>query len=245
MTNLRVFTEKGLDFIHQNMPEFFEQFKINKNNTSWIKEFCKKDPTTSSPYNFEFSFETNSLEPNKGEFDNAVSLYELFKTNKIGNAIIYNEKFASGFLLTYGYEYFFWASDMARESRVSATFFFDHRKGLRQAIARNLLTRLYKIVEMTVDESLEDKYELTRFVFENPALRRIVYYPNMDGRNSSKSFLKAILRIKKEQNDLQITTKVFEKARLQFSAFANANMIECMEENEAIERIYQSLKGVL
>lgn len=231
MTNLRVFTDKGLDFIHQNMSDFFEVLKNSRDNTSWIKDFCKKDPTTSSPYSFDFEFETNSLNPNEGEFHNAVNLYELFKANKIGNAVIYNEKFAAGFLLTFGYEYFFWASDLAAETRVSATFFFDHRKGLRQALARNLLTRLYKVVEMTIDESAKDKYELTKFVFDNPALRRIVYYPNMDGEKTSRSFIKAIKIWKENNPNTQITMKFFEKARLQYSAFAHVNMLECMNED--------------
>lgn len=238
MTNLRVFTEKGLDFIHQNMSDFFEMLKNNKEGTIWIKDFCKKDPTTSSPYNFEFSFETNSLNPNEGEFRNAVNLYELFKSNKIGNAIIYNEKFAAGFLLTFGYEYFFWASDLAAETRVSATFFFDHRKGLRQALARNLLTRLYRVVEMTIDESKEDKYELTRFVFDNPALRRIVYYPNMDDSKTSRAFVRAIKMLKEKKPDMQISMKSFEKYRLIFSAYSHVNMLACMEEDEITNRLY-------
>ena len=134
--------------------------------------------------------------------------------------------------MTFGYDYFFWASDLAAETRVSATFFFDHRKGLRQALARNLLTRLYKVVEMTVDESLDDKYELTKFVFDNPALRRIVYYPNMDGEKSSRTFIRAIKRLKDEKPELQISMKLFEKARLQFSAYSHINMIECMDEKD-------------
>lgn len=244
MTNLRVFTDKGLDYIHQNMSEFFEILKINKDSNSWIKDFCKKDPTNSSPYNFDFDFETNSINPIEGEYNNAIRLYELFKQNKIGNAVIYNEKFAAGFLYTYGYDYFFWASDLAAETRVSATFFFDHRKGLRQAIARNLLTRLYKIVDMTIYENNRDKYELTRFVFENPALRKIVYYPNMDGEKSSRCFIKAFKIWKEKNTDFQITSRIFEKIRLQFSAFSHVNMVECMPEETIISYILNCIKHI-
>lgn len=232
MTNLRVFTDKGLDFIHQNISDFFELIKNNKKDASWIKDFCKKDPTTSSPYSFDFEFEINPMNPSEGDYNNAVNLYELFKKNKIGNALIYNEKFAAGFLYTFGYEYFTWSSDLAAETRVSATFFFDNRKGLRQALARNLLTRLYKIVDLTIDESVDDKYELTKFVFENPALRRIVYYPNMDGSKSSKCFIRAFKEWKDLNNGEAITMKLFEKVRLKFSALAHVNMLECMDEKD-------------
>lgn len=244
MSNMRVFTDKGLDYIHQNMSDFFEEMKNNQKDPAWIKDFCKKDPTVSSPYDFEFDFEMNSLNPIEGEYNNAVKLYELFKAHKIGNAIIYNEKFAAGFIYSYGYEYFIWSTSLAAETRVSATFFFDVRKGLRQALARHLMTRLYKIVELTIDEELSDKYELTRFVFENPALRRIVYYPNMDGPLSVKAFVKAF-KIWKEKNDNnQITMKLFEKTRLRFSAFAHVNMPECMDEETLVSFILDYLNEI-
>ena len=241
MTNLRVFTDKGLDFIHQNMSDFFETMKINRTDSSWIKDFCKKDPTTPSPYSFDFSFETNSLNPNEGEFNNATRLYELFKSNRVGRAVIYNEKFAAGFLLTYGYKYFVWSSDLAAETRVSATLFFDNRKGLRQALARQLMTRLYKVVELTVDTDLEDKYELTRFVFDNPALRRIVYYPNMDCEKVSRSFVRAFKEWKETDASRTITKNIFEKARLSFSAYSHVNMLESMDEKELTTRLSNSI----
>ena len=189
MTNLRCFTDKGLNFIHQNMTEFFEEMKKHGQEKEWIKEFCGKDPTAKSPWNFDFDFEMNGFDPDEGDFNNAVALYELFKNNKIGNAVIYSEKFLAGFLLTYGYEYFVWETQLETETRVSATFFFDGRKGFRQAIARHTIARLYKLVCQTIDEGREDKYEITRFVFKNPALRRIVYYPNMDGTVTAKGFI--------------------------------------------------------
>ena len=240
MTNLRVFTDKGLDYIHQNMTDFYEAMKENKSSSSWVKDFCKKDPTVSSSFSFDFSFEINPIEPNVGEYNNAIKLYELFKANKIGNALIYNEKFAAGFLLTFGYDYFIWASDLAAETRVSATLFFDYRRGLRQAIARNLLTRLYKIVDLTIEENSDDKYSLTRFVFENPALRRIVYYPNMDENHTTKCFVKACKLWKENNNIDSFSMKQFEKARLKFSALAHVNMLECMDEEQLIQLLLNS-----
>lgn len=244
MSNMRVFTDKGLDYIHQNMSEFFELMKNNRNDSNWIKDFCKRDPTTSSPFDFDFHFETNSLNPSESEFNNAVNLYELFKNNKIGNAVIYNEKFAAGFMYSYGYDYFFWASDLAKETRVSATFFFDYRSGIRMALARQLMTRLYRVAESTVLEDSEDKYELTRFVFDHPALRRIVYRPNLDGYKSSRAFVKAF----KKWNELDpknnlITMNLFDKIAKQYSAFANVNMTECVEEESIISYLINCLNN--
>ena len=91
---------------------------------------------------------------------------------------------------------------------------------------------------MTIDESKEDKYELTRFVFDNPALRRIVYYPNMDDNKTSRAFVRAIKMLKEKKPDMQISMKSFEKYRLIFSAYSHVNMLACMEEDEITNRLY-------
>ena len=242
MTNLRYFTDKGLNFIHQNMFEFYEEMKKHGNETKWISEFCGKDPTTKSPWNFDFEFEMNALNPNEGDFNNAVRLYELFKSNNIGDAVIYSEKFLSGFLLTYGYEYFVWETKLEAETRVSATFFFDGRKGFRQAIARHTISRLYKLVSQTVDEEADDKYKMTRFVFMNPALRRMVYYPNMDGINAAKGYICGFMKWKAENDNNQITVKLMDNIRLWYSAFCHANLVDAMTIEEisdlVLERIH-------
>lgn len=244
MTNLRYFTDKGLNFIHQNMLEFYEEMKKHGVSKSWVYEFGGKDPTSKSPWNFDFEFEMNALDPNEGDFNNAIRLYELFKNNNLGDAVIYSEKFLAGFLLTYGYDYFIWETKLEAETRVSATFFFDGRKGFRQAIARHTVARLYKLVCQTVDEESENKYEITRFIFMNPALRRIVYYPNMDGIVSAKGFIKGFMKWKEEDENNQITGKVFEKTRLWYSAFCHANLVDAMNiddiANLVLERIHKA-----
>jgi len=243
MTNLRYFTENGLDIIHSRMTEFFNKMKSEKSK-GWLKEFCGKDPTLKSNYNFDFAFETNNFNPNEAECNNAIHLYELFKKNKLGNAVIYNEKFLAGFLYTFGYDYFIWKTAVKDETKVSATFFFDSRKGKRQAIARQLVSRLYKIVDMTIEEDEKDKYVLTKFVFENPSLRRMVYYPNMDGYNTSRGFVKAFIEIKNSKPDLVISSNIFETVRKEFSAFANANLIDAFTKEEIKDIVLEIINNI-
>lgn len=229
MANLRIFTDSGLDYIHQNMTELYETMKKNPDNSGWLKTFCKKDPTFASQYDLDFKFEINDLNPKEGELNNAIHLYETFQKNNIGDAVIYTEKFLAGFLFSYGYEYFVWSTGLKEETRVSGTLFFDRRQGLRQAIARNVVSRLYRTVKMTVDPNRDDKYELTRFVFDNPALRRMIYYPNLDGKLSRFAFIEAFVKWKMEHPDQTITTKLFETVRLHYSFFCNTNLVDNLD----------------
>ena len=232
MTNLRIFTDNSLDFVHKNSTPFYEEMKLHLKDTDWIKKFCKKDPTVPTKYSFDFEFEINELDPKQGDYNNAIALYELFEKENIGDAVIYSEKFLAGFVFSFGYEYFIWSMSLKKESRVFGTLFFDPTDGHRQAIARNVISRLYRTVKLTVIDK-EDKYELTRFVFMNPALRRMIYYPNLDSSVARFAFIKAFMRWK-EETGREITVSIFNKVRLHYSFFCNTNLVDNFKEEEVV-----------
>ena len=128
--------------------------------------------------------------------------------------------------------FFIWSMSLKKESRVFGTLFFDPTDGHRQAIARNAISRLYRTVKMTVTDR-EDKYELTRFVFMNPALRRMIYYPNLDSAVARFAFIRAFKEWK-EETGREITVSIFNKVRLHYSFFCNTNLVDNFKEDEVV-----------
>ena len=63
----------------------------------------------------------------------------------------------------------------------------------------------------------------------------------MDGKNTCKAFIRAFKRKKQEDPDYQITMKVFEKARVKYSALAQVNMLECLDEDQLNNMMYLQL----
>ena len=70
------------------------------------------------------------------------------------------------------------------------------RGGHRSGIFFNVMARCFFRVEMTVDESLEDKYELTKFVIEKPTRFR-----EFTWRSSLSNNKKIILPVLKAEKD--------------------------------------------
>ena len=174
MKNLRYFKDDALIFFKANREEFALKMRENPDNTDWLKEFYNnEDPTVPSKYNFDFEFKPYNKKSTNADYENAIALFELFQSQGIGPAVIYNEKFLSGFIFTFGYKYFMDVMGADKETHVFATLFFE--EGRRRAIVKNVVGQLYRYVEMTIDENKADKYALTKYVFQNPALFRIKY----------------------------------------------------------------------
>jgi len=241
MPKLKYFTLDTIDQIKVNITAFVEQMRQNPKESDWLKGFFGKDPFVSSRYEFEFSFKIDENVPKNADYKNALALYNLFKDQKIGNAVIYNEQFLSGFIFTFGYEYFMWAMGAEKESHVLGTLFFS--KGVRQSIARNVVGRLYRYVESTVDYRREDPFELTKFAFENPATLRMVYSPHMDGEKTRLAYFQALKQWKQNTGEL-ITVNLVHKLLTRLSILRNVSVVDNMEENEIIAFINNFLDNL-
>ena len=238
---LRYFTDDALTMFKNNREDFCEMMQEHPNDTDWLTVFYGKDPTVPSKYEFDFEFKPYDKNSVVEDYDNAIALYELFEDNNIGPAIIYNEKFLTGFVFTFGYQYFMNVIGADKVSHVFGTLFFDNDP--HRSVARNTIGRLYRYVELTVDDSKADRYELTKFLFQNKALQRIRYYTFMDGEISHRAFLQAFKEWVDETHK-DITVNMFDKARMHLSVLANVNEIDLMQEREVVNYIKTYIKKI-
>lgn len=232
-TNLRYFTDDAISFFKANPKVFCDHMRENPDNTDWVDKLFK-NATVPSKYSWDFNFpEYDGTVSNKQDFELAKSIYELFKNNDVGPAIIYNEKFITGFIFSFGYKYFMQSVGANEQSHVFGMLFYD--TGTRRATTRNIITRLYRYVEQTIDNDADDKYELTRFVFENTALFRITYYPKFDGEQTHRAFYKAFKEWHEETGKpiRSSTNKVMDH----LSILCNVNDTDLMNEREVIDYI--------
>ena len=241
MTNLRYFTDDAIAMFKANKEEFCEKMRENPDNIDWLKSFYGEDPTVPSKYNFDFEFQDYDKKSLSRDYDNAIALYELFEKNNIGPATIYNEKFLTGFIFTFGYSYFMKVMGAEEVSHVFATLFFED--GTHRAVARNVIGQLYRYVEMTIDNTLEDRYELTKYVFKNPALFRIKYNTSVDGEKTTKSIFKAF-REWSEETGNSPTTKLVEKLKVHLSILANISETDLMQERSLIEYLKSYIRKI-
>lgn len=241
MKNLRYFTDDAILMFKANKESFCEKMKENPNNTEWIRNFYGDEATVPSKYSFDFEFKPFEKDGAVRDIDNAIALYELFEKNNIGPATVYNEKFLTGFIFTFGYEYFMKVMGADEVTHVFGTLFFDD--GTHRAVARNVIGQLYRYVQMTIDTKLEDRYEITKYVFKNPALFRIKYNTSVDGEKTTRAIFKAF-RDWTNESGKSPTNKMVEKLKVHLSVLANISETDLMEENALVNYLKAYIKKV-
>lgn len=238
---LRYFTDDALYFFKENQEEFCQKMRENPDSTDWLTDFYGKDPTIASKYVFDFEFKDYDKNSSVYDIDNAIALYELFQENNLGPATIYNEKFLSGFIFTFGYKYFMKVMGADEVTHVFANLFFA--EGVRRAVVKNRVGMLYRFVEMTVNDNLADKYEMTKYAFQNPAIFRIKYNTNVDGENTNRALIKAFKEWTEETHKSP-TNPMVEKVKVHMSILANIDETDLMDERVLVNYLKSYIKEI-
>lgn len=230
---IKYMTDEAIDTIHpeQAMKRFFEGMKTHQENADWIQEMLGFDPFSESKYDVDFKLSFDPSAPrDQNEIDNAIGLYEAFEKAGIPRVVVFQEKFLVGYILTQAYQYFIWKTGLDQISKVKADLFFS--TGPRRAIAFNVVGRLYMWTWLSKDETLSDPYTYTRFLFENPSLKDIIYHPYADGENVRLGFLWAFYDWKRAHPNDPVTRKMYRDASIHLSLLCNINCAESMQKEE-------------
>lgn len=190
--NVKVMKESAYETLVHNSKKAYEKILSNPYDSSWLTEFVGEEPFEEKPYpieDFELLYDDNY---EKVRFQNGIILY---------NAL--NEKLPSYIL----YDLHFWAwinfekayrqAQRAVELKSLSIFqnFWISGKQNRRSIMRGVMSREFVKVKISIDERLDDKYELTKYLFTNGSLFENFMYRNIgDLRNVTLP----VIRIEKE-----------------------------------------------
>ena len=132
----------------------------------------------------------------KVDFNNSIKIYESLKC--LPRYIVTNNRFWVWFILYIAYDASKQAVPLKQENTLMNMWLLDpvKRSGHRSGLFFNVMARCFFRVEMTVDENLKDKYELTKFVIEKPTRFR-----EFTWRSSVSNNKKILLPILKAEKD--------------------------------------------
>ncbi|MBO5097431.1 MAG: hypothetical protein J6B96_03875, partial [Agathobacter sp.] len=119
-----------------------------------------------------------------------------------------------------------------------------HKQGTRRGLMFGVLSRCYFRVALTVDETNEDKYELTKWVIANPErFRNLTWRSFSSEEHLVRGILKGEKRAvdeapNKERNDVypQIAKMVSEEGSIK--------LLDAISESEIEEKVYASMKEI-
>lgn len=249
--NISFITDEALETLYKNSEEVSEYLMKEKENSNWLKLIYKNNIFEEKKYKInDITLLTDDHYENV-DFQNSIMIYETLKD--LPRYILTDERFWCWFNFTIGYK----AALQAMKIN-SKTTFEDHwlfRRGKRRGIFFNVLARCYFRVALSVDESAEDKYYLTRFVIENPErFRTLSWRSNSSEKNVVFGALKAEKDIVDKYNGIIDVDKIkyndgkgtiYSEITKQISLYGSVRLIDAVSEEDIYNFVYGKLEEMI
>lgn len=253
--NIAYMTNDAIETLRENQNFVTDKLKNNKIDANWIKEIYSGNPFEEKNYKI-FDFELKKSDNgNYSEVDleNSIVLYETLKD--LPRYVLTDERFWAWINFTKGYR----ASLQAMPIKSDNTFGFHwlFKGGNRRGLFFGVMSRCFFRVDLSVDERLEDKYELTKFIIENPERFR-----NLSWRSSSseKHIVLGVLKAEKAIYEKYIndpkysdvlkekekgSDNIYTKIAVHISLYASVRLIDAIKEEDIFEVVYNKMEDII
>lgn len=249
--NISFMTDDALETLYRNSEKVAEYLMKEKENSNWLKLIYKGNLYEEKKYKInDIKLLTDENYENV-DFQNSIMIYETLK--ELPRYIITDERFWCWFNFTIGYK----AALQAMKIK-SKTTFEDHwlfKQGKRRGLFFNVLARCYFRVDLSVDESLEDKYSLTKFVIENPErFRTLTWRANSNEKTIVLGTLKAEKDIVEKYKDIIDVDKIkyndgkatiYSEITKQLSLYGSVRLIDATSEKDIYEFVYKKMEEMI
>lgn len=241
---IRFMTDEAIETLRNDIPSVTQKLKDNPENSKWLSEFIPGDLYVTKKYEIEdFTLAVPADAKDKfTDVTNSIMLYECLK--ELPLYILTDEKFWSWINFEKGY------SVALKYMPVSqgVAIFKDHwlfTQGNRRGLFFGVLSRCYFRVALTIDESLDDPYEYTKFVIDKPERFRNLSWRSF---SSEKKIVLGTLKAEKrvlEEFEIDERTEYFTELAKDISKLGSVMLLDVMEESDIEEYIYKKYKAMV
>jgi hypothetical protein len=231
-------SENALMHIKKNIELITNKIIKNENNTWLEAEFPQPMFVKKKFLINDFVLEDN-LESNDKEIDyrNSVKLYENLKT--LPRYILSDERF----WLWLHFEKFYRIVKNMMKIRGKSTVenMWLHTQGVRRGLMFGVLSRCYFRVALSTDESSENKFELTRWVVENPLRFRELSWRSY---SSQEHLVKGILKGEKkaiDENPGKEKNYFYPIIGKYVSIIGSVRLLDNISEKDIKDMVYQKM----
>lgn len=255
MINICFINEKLLDTLYSNPETVTEYIRGNSYDSKWLKEILNEpsfEPRKQKIFDFELKLSREG-KYKEVELENAITLYEHLKD--LPRYILVDERLWVWLEFDKFYRVAVQAMPVKRYSAFEGRWIFS--RGKKRGLWFNEFSRCYFWVEFTVDESRSDKYELTKFVFENKERIRHLTFDS-----KYRSVVISTVRAEKDIYDKYIMNpeykvtmekceagidnfNIYTFIRKSLSLYGSARILDFMDEEELYKVVYEKLDKVI
>ncbi len=243
--HIKYMTDEALETLKANTSVVTECLIENQTSSTWFSEFVPSELYVTKKYEIEeFTLRVPKDEKDREtDIYNSILLYE--RLHHLPLYVLTDERFWCWMNFEMGYEVALKYMPVKKNSSV----FKDHwllTQGKRRGLFFGVLSRCYFRVALSVDNTLDDPYELTKFVIENPLrFRELTWRSFSSEKMIVLGSLKAEKRIQAEYPHVEENTKHFAEIAKHISKLGSVMLLDCMTEKDIEEYVYKKYKEMM
>jgi len=244
-THIYYMGDTTLEALRSNMKWATQQLIENPTSSHWVEEIDPGHTYIEKRYYIDdFKLKIpEGPEDKKTDIENSILLYETL--HQLPPYVLSDEHFWNWINFTKGYETAIQLMPVTEGSSIFKDHWLFTQSG-RRAILFGVLSRCYYRVAMTVDPKAADKYELSRFVIENPNRVRNYTWRSI---SNYKEFLRGILKaerdIIKEYGQEADDTKYYLELAKMVSQLGSVKLLDAMTEEGIYNFIHEKFELLL
>lgn len=242
--HIKFMNDGALETLRSNIQLVNTKLEQNPTSSAWLTEVVGDDIYVTKKYevdDFELKVPNNEKD-RETDFENSITLYERLKNLPL--YILTDERFWSWINFDKGYQVALKYMPIENGKAI----FKDHwlfTQGKRRGLFFGVLSRCYFRVALTVDETLDDPYEYTRFVIEKPERFRNLSWRSFS--SEKKIVLGALKAEKRVLNEFRIEerTEYFTELAKDISKLGSVMLLDVMEEKDIEDYVYKKYRKMI
>ena len=242
--HIKYMTDEAVETLRTNLNVVTEKLIENPDNSSWLQPFVSGTLWVTKKYEIE-EFSLRVPEDDKDretDLYNSILLYEHLRDLPL--YVLTDERFWCWMNFEVGYK----AALKYMPLKTGSSVFKDHwllTQGKRRGLFFGVLSRCYFRVALSVDDTLENPYELTKFVIDNPLrFRELTWRSFSSEKMIVLGTLKAEKRVLAEYPQLEESAKLFANIAKMLSKLGSVMLLDCMTEKDIEDFVYKKFKAI-
>lgn len=241
--NIKLMTDNAKDYMEKNIETITKKI-LNNSNNYWIYETLPQPIFVEKKYQIvDFELKENPDGQDKIiDFENSVKIYETF--SHLPQHILCNERFWLWLELEKFYNYSKKNIDISDSTTIKNHWM--HAQGTRRGLMFGVLSRSYFRIALTIDETLEDKHELSKWIISKPTrFREYSWRTYSSQRELLRGIIKGTKKAVEEVKDANEPATFYSEIAKYVSEIGSVKLLDVISEEDIEDIIYIRAKELL
>lgn len=238
--NIKLMTEEAYRTLQKDCDGVLKMIINHPSDSSWLKDYLGFEPYEVKKYvidDFELKFADAY---NDVALENAIILYE--KLNKLPKYILCNNRFWAWINMEKAYRQAQIATKQFNSQILKNLWFMGNS---RRDIMLGVMSRYFNMINVSIDDSLENKYELSKYLLTTAETYRGFCYRNL---GMIKNVTLGILQAEKDYVDItgvQILKKPSAQIVKYASRVGSVMLLDVLSKEEMRAAIYPKIDKIV